>query len=594
MQAEADIVRFVSRLPLLRGFSADGRQRLIDASQLMPLRSGELLYDQRTDPEYLYLVVNGRVRAEHFDHDEVTVRREIGRGESVGGMSILSARPHKARVRAIRDTRVLRIPAEAFLALFDAEPAAGRAVLNRWLNRFMESRSEERVRLSIGSLRTVAVVGAHDGAPVEAVARGLGAAFARFNLCLRLDRRLAEQRSGLRLDGDVEGPDAAAISYWLNEQERRHRYMVLQADDQGGQWTERCLRQADRVIVVADSAAAVRPGGITRRLKGRTQHSEVELAIVGPEASQPLAWRDLSGGVMHHRLRRCESAEMDRLARLLSGRAVGVALGGGGARGFAHIGLLQALERFEIPVDIIYGTSMGAFIGGLAATGRSVDEVREAAFDMWVHRSLLNDYTVPRVSLIKARKARSYLERLFAGIRIEDLPLQYGCVSTNISKGTAAVHDRGLLAHWIGTSMSIPGIAPPVVFRGDLLVDGGIAAPVPVEQVAALARGPIIASDVTSEENFRGVDGDSEEPEQLPRRRTPEDTNIFQILYRTATLSTPEDFKRRRQMADCYLRMPVSGIGMFNWDKADAVIDASRDYACRKLERWLAEHQARG
>ena len=156
------------------------------------------------------------------------------------------------------------------------------------------------------------------------------------------------------------------------------------------------------------------------------------------------------------------------------------------------------------------------------------------------------------------------------------------------------VHDRGLLAHWIGTSMSIPGIAPPVVFRGDLLVDGGIAAPVPVEQVAALARGPIIASDVTSEENFRGVDGDSEEPEQLPRRRTPEDTNIFQILYRTATLSTPEDFKRRRQMADCYLRMPVSGIGMFNWDKADAVIDASRDYACRKLERWLAEHQARG
>ena len=204
MQAEADIVRFVSRLPLLRGFSADGRQRLIDASQLMPLRSGELLYDQRTDPEYLYLVVNGRVRAEHFDHDEVTVRREIGRGESVGGMSILSARPHKARVRAIRDTRVLRIPAEAFLALFDAEPAAGRAVLNRWLNRFMESRSEERVRLSIGSLRTVAVVGAHDGAPVEAVARGLGAAFARFNLCLRLDRRLAEQRSGLRLDGDVE------------------------------------------------------------------------------------------------------------------------------------------------------------------------------------------------------------------------------------------------------------------------------------------------------------------------------------------------------------------------------------------------------
>ncbi len=591
MRAQADVARFVAHTSLLRRFSADVRQRLLEASRIQTLKSGQVLYDAGSPPEYLYVVVNGRLRAEHFEPGEPAARREIGRGESVGGISILSGRAHKARIVAIRDTRVLSVPAAVFVQAFDAEPVAGRAVLHRWLNRFLERRSEARARLSVGSLRTVAVVGAHPGAPVEAVARGIARVLSSLNLCLRLDRQRVTQQFGAAVDAGAAAGGEDALSYWLDEQEQRHRYLVLQADPVLGEWTERCLRQADRVIVVVDTAASAQPSALTRRLLDRRQQTEVEVALVGAADGQPMAWRELTGARFQHRLRRCEQAEFERIGRLLTGRAHGLALGGGGARGFAHVGLIEAMAELGMTVDLVYGTSMGAFIGGLLASGREPAEIRELAIDTWVRRNLLNDYTVPRVSLIKARKARRHMEALFGETRIEDLPIHYGCVSTNLNKGTAEVHTHGRLAHWIGTSMSVPGIAPPVVYRGDLLVDGGVVAPVPVEQVADLARGPVIAADVTSEENFRGVERIEETPEQLKRRRSPEDTNIFQILFRAATLSTPQEFQRRRERADCYLRMPVAGVGMFDWDRAESLIEASREYALRELGAWLQAQQ---
>lgn len=590
MFSDADLLRIASRLPLLRFFGTPVRQQLLARSDIVALASGQALYEAGSAPEALYVVVSGRLRAEYEQAEQLRGWREIGRGESVGGLSILSMRPHRARLLAVRDSRLLRIPAPAFLDAFDAEPAAARRVLQRWLQRLFERQAEQRARWGIGSLRTVAVVGGHDGAPVEAVARGLAQALSQDNLCLRLDREQALRRLGGEIGREV-GADEPALALWLNEMEQRHRHLVLQGGCQMDAWTMRCIRQADRVLLVCDSGAPLIPGPVLRRLGETGSLAEVEIAATGRADGQPAAWRELAGAVMIHRLRECSGAEFERLSRMLGGRALGLALGGGGARGFAHVGLLEAMEKLGLVADIVYGTSMGAFIGALVARGHDARAVREAAVDTWVRRKLLNDYTVPRVSLIRARKARRHLERLFGSARIEDLPLHFGCVSTNLNKGTAVVHDTGLIAHWVGASMSVPGIAPPVVYRGELLVDGGLVAPVPVEQVVDLARGPVVASDVTAEENFRGLPDDAR-PEQLQRsaaevRTEVEQVNIFQILFRAATLTSPEEYVRRQRLADCYLRMPVAGIGMFHWDKAETVIDAAREVALRRLEAFL-------
>ena len=585
-----DLLRFVQRSPLFKAFGEAELGAMLGDSAILQLDSGALLYDQESPPENLNLVLSGRLRAEHYVGGEVEVRREIGRGEAVGGISILAGRPHKARVRAIRDTTVLQVPATAFETLFDAQPAQGRGVVHRWLNRFFESSAEQQVRLSLGSTRSIAVVAGHAGAPVEAVARGLGRALAEFNLSLRLDAQRVDQQRGDHSSHAAFNSEAGMqLSHWLNEQERRYRYLLLQSDELDSPWTERCLRQADRIVMVVDAQQAIRPNAMTRSLLARAEQADVELAVIGKLPGRARGWCDLAGTQIHHCLFSSSHREFQRLARMLSGRAIGVALGGGGARGFAHLGLFKAMQELQLEPDIIFGTSMGAFIGGLFATGMDFADAKVAAEEAWVKRKLLNDYTVPRVSLIRARKARRHMEQLFGSTLIEDLSCHYACMTTNLSRGRPQVHDHGRLAHWIGASMSVPGIAPPVIYKGDLLVDGGLLSPVPTQAIADLGRGPVIASDVSSDEIFRGIHEFGDEPVQAPpARRASQDLNIFQILYRTATLSTPEEFRQRLARADCYLRMPVDGVGMYDWSQCERLIQAGHQHAPQQLEQWLA------
>lgn len=586
-----DLKRFLSRLPLFRGFDEPALLTLLGASDLIQLQSGALLYDQESQPDHLYLIISGRLRAEHFVAGEVELSREIGRGESVGGMSILADRAHKARVRAIRDTTVLSVPADAFEALFDSQPAQGRKIVRKWLNRFFESSAERRVRRSMGSTRTIAVVPGHEGAPVEAVARGLAADLSKANLTYRIDTtRLRQERGADAADKALAGAEGLQLAHWLNDLEQRYRYLIFQADQMDSAWTQRCLRQADRVLMVVDDRHPVRHTPMTRILSGREQHSDAEVVVVGRGPGQPMGWREICAGRLHHRIFESSAEEYARLARMLTGRSLGLALGGGGARGFAHIGMIRAMRELNLEPDLIIGTSMGGFVGALMATGMSTDDIRAATHDTWVKRNLLNDYTVPRVSLIRARKARGHMESLFGQTRIEDLPLYYACTSTNLNRARVEIHDHGRLAHWVGTSMSVPGIAPPVVYRGDLLVDGGLLAPVPTDALAQLGRGPVVASDVSSEEVFHGVGDADAEPEQVRRpARNSADMNIFQILYRTATLSTPEAFRQRLQKADCYVRMPVDGIAMFDWDCFDRAVEDGYRQSMKELQRWLAD-----
>ncbi|MFX5839433.1 patatin-like phospholipase family protein, partial [Acinetobacter baumannii] len=126
-------------------------------------------------------------------------------------------------------------------------------------------------------------------------------------------------------------------------------------------------------------------------------------------------------------------------------------LGGGGARGFAHIGLIRALEQLQIPVDVVGGTSMGAFISALLACGFDSVEMEHIAHETFVARNYLNDYTMPKVSLIRGERFHARLQAIFGARRIEELRRTYYCISTNLTTGLPMVHDRGNLASWVGT-----------------------------------------------------------------------------------------------------------------------------------------------
>ena len=137
---------------------------------------------------------------------------------------------------------------------------------------------------------------------------------------------------------------------------------------------------------------------------------------------------------------------MARLARLLTGRATGVVLSGGGARGFAHIGALRALHEAGVPIDAVGGTSIGAIIAALWATGMGYDEVVRRVRRTFVDVNPLNDYTMPVLSLVAGRKVGVLLRRELGDVDIEDLRLPFFCLSANLTTGQAAVHRREAVA----------------------------------------------------------------------------------------------------------------------------------------------------
>ena len=189
--------------------------------------------------------------------------------------------------------------------------------------------------------------------------------------------------------------------------------------------------------------------------------------------------------------------DLGRLARILAGCAIGVTLGGGGARGFAHIGVIRALEEARIPIDMICGVSMGAIIAGQYAMGWDWPTMIRSNKRLLADRRLNTDLALPLFSLSSGRRFRSALKTFFGEIEIEDLWLSYFCTSCNLSSSELVVHRRGRLWWSVNASNAIPGLLPPVLDGGQLLIDGGVLNNQPGDLLKEVCGGPVIVSMVS-------------------------------------------------------------------------------------------------
>jgi predicted acylesterase/phospholipase RssA len=235
---------------------------------------------------------------------------------------------------------------------------------------------------------------------------------------------------------------------------------------------------------------------------------------------------------------------------------------------------------------MIGGASMGAIIAAQYAAGHDVDTIVAQTRREFAHRQE-RDLTLPMASLYTAAATVRKMKRLFGDANIEDLPIGYFCTSTNLTRAQSVVHDRGPVWLWTRTSCSIPGLAPPVPYAGDLLVDGGLLNNLPADVMRQRCDGVVIGVDVTS-----GVDLHTsfEAPhvsgwpllwERVTRRRRPSVLqpaqsfpSIVEILSRTALVSSIRDASRMQAHCDVYLVPPVERFGMNDFGELDALVDA--------------------
>ncbi|KAL8851316.1 MAG: hypothetical protein Q9221_003761 [Calogaya cf. arnoldii] len=282
--------------------------------------------------------------------------------------------------------------------------------------------------------------------------------------------------------------------------------------------------------------------------------------------------------------------DFHRLARRLCGKSVGLVLGGGGARGISQVGVIRALEEAGIPIDIIGGTSIGAFIGALYARDADVvpmyGRAKKFAGRMGSMWRFALDLTYPSSSYTTGHEFNRGIFKTFGDSQIEDFWLDFYCNTTNISKSRSEYHSSGYVWRYVRASMSLAGLIPPMCDEGSMLLDGGYVDNLTVTHMRSLGAETIFAVDVGSlYENMPQAFGDSLSGMWAlvnrwnPFSSFPNPPTLSEIQARLAYVSSVDALERAKTTPGClYMRPPIDPYGTLDFGKFDEIYKVGYEY----------------
>ena len=563
----------LGEMPLFSGLPPMVLREIAAAAEWLSLPGGAALFSAGEPADALYVVLSGSLAVlTAGGRAQGRFLARLAAGDTVGEMGLISGHPRTANVVALRNTELARISSRAFNEVLRREPEAMWRIAQLMVKRLERMDNPPRAHVRGACTFTV-------------LPQSMEVDFAGFSTSLV---KALGPFGRTELVWNVRA--GTHTSQWFNNIESANDFVVYVAEPTPNRWTKLCERQADALLLLARAES---PAGSWAALRWPHDHSLTpqrwELILAhdsGIETGAAARWLTNLPDIPHHHVQSAD--DYARLARTLTGRAVGLVLSGGGARGFAHIGAIRALREAGIPIDLLGGTSMGGILGAGMAARWSVQELTERFRHYFVASRPLRDYTLPFVSLVSGHKVSRMLFEAFGPLAIEDLPLAFFCVSSNLTSGHVHVHRRGELWRALRASVSVPGVLPPVVHQGEVLVDGGAMNNLPVDVMLELGRGPVIGCDAGADRAFatHGDDVDVPLPWQLmrwikARRHLP---NIFQILWRTGMVNSTALSAAQRDRTDLMLRPPLADIDMLNWKAFERAIQAGYEYTARRID----------
>lgn len=576
----------LSRHALFADVSPDALAALAAVSEIKPVPGGDLLVEQGDDADALYFVESGRFRVVV---NKVHVVAYIEAGEAIGELAFFAGGKRTADVVATRDSAVLKVSRRAFDEITNTHPALNQAMLKLVSERLAAATA----RISSGTTttpRVIALLPAGDSRLPDGFVSRLAAAF---------EAVIPDDTAVIALDrATSEASDGAAYQGWLAEQEARGAYVLV--DGSGPEdWSDQICRNADALVMVGRPGMAT-PGTNPAEEKALRWISEDHrtLLLVRDKASKTIShsadWIDPRQPKLHHHMALDQDADFNKVARFLTGRAVGLVLAGGGALGCAHLGIVQALQQANIPIDYIGGASAGAAMGGAIARGMSVEETLDQMEAMFIQAKAMRRLTLPLYSLLDPTVFDSELRTRYGTRDIADQPVSFFGVSTNLSTNGLHIHRRGPLWECVRASGSLPTILPPFIDRdGNILVDGGVLDNVPVKVMHDLKTGPNIVVSLGDPNEVWRTDVEYDDIRgrwtllrdvMIRRKREAEFPSIVEIMSRSMVVASRMASKEMLSDDDILVNPPIiPDMQILDWHLGRELADMAAEYITEKV-----------
>ena len=488
-------------------------------------------------------------------------------GALIGGVQLLGGGVNRTTVTALRDSELEAIDAKRAAELLREDPELLAEVARATLEHFGAGPSNERRKSML-----LALVAAGEGVAVRDFAE-----------------RLAVGMRALGAEVAVVGAEAvgSAPSH-LHALEVEHDVVLMAAEHGEADFISWSERQMDRLVLVGGAQGLPREGPPLSIPPAIRAQRLIDVVLVHPPEARPhgsAPWLDAFAPARLFHIRAGDTTDEARLARVYTGNSIGLALSGGGARAYAHVGVMRALSELGVPVDFVGGTSMGAVIAAGVAMGWSYAELDERIRDAFVKSSPLSDIAFPILAMTRGRIVDHRLADHFGDAEIGDLWRPFLCVSTDLTTGGMHVHRRGLLRRALRASLSLPGVLPPVVEEGHVLVDGALVRNLPVDLVREQHDGVTIGVDVASSEGLK--------PDDLLLKPSGwrwltsgawlKGPPIVSVLIRAATL--PSFAAAARSQEDLVAIVPnVEGVGLQDWKAYDIAVASGYSAAMAAAE----------
>uniref|UniRef100_A0A674DR49 lysophospholipase n=1 Tax=Salmo trutta TaxID=8032 RepID=A0A674DR49_SALTR len=605
----------------------------------MAVEAGRALYRQDDQSDCTYIVLNGRLRSViRKANGKKELVGEYGRGDLIGVVEALTRQPRATTVHAVRDTELVKLPEGTLNNIKRRYPQVVTRLIHllgqKILGNLQQARgpfsgesSSPDVTNPASNLSTVAVLPICDEVPINAFNLELSHALSAIGPTLLLTSDIIRERLGASALDNIH---EYRLSGWLAQQEDINRIVLYQTDSSMTPWTQRCIRQADCILIVGLGEQEPALGQLEQMLENTAVRALKQLVLLhkedGSGPSRTVEWLNMRSWCSGHLHLRCprrvfsrrspsklrevyekvfektadRHSDFSRLARVLTGNSIALVLGGGGARGCSHVGVIKAMEEAGIPIDIVGGTSIGSFIGALYAEERSAVRTKQRARE-WskamnsVFKTIL-DLTYPITSMFTGAAFNTSISKVFQDKQAEDLWLPYFNVTTDITASAMRVHQDGSLWRYVRASASYTPYLPPLCDPkdGHLLVDGCYVNNVPADIARNMGAKTVIAIDVGSQDETDLCNyGDSLSGWWLlwkrinPWAEKVKVPDMAEIQSRLAYVSCVRQLEVVKKSAYCeYIRPPIDRFKTMDFGKFDEIYDVGYQHGKLLFTGW--------